>query len=58
MNFLYIYKIIVKCPHTQDQNLYSPLVRVTRGEMDPGAKWTYWVLSIILPEIEQSTVVQ
>ena len=32
--------------------------RVTRSEMDTGAKWTYWVLSIILPEIEQSTVVQ
>ena len=26
MNFWYIYKIIVKCLHTQPQNLYSPLV--------------------------------
>ena len=32
--------------------------RVDRGEMDPGAKWSFWVTFAFLEEIEQPIIVQ
>jgi len=32
--------------------------RVDRGEMDPGAKWSFWVIFAFLEEIEQPIIVQ
>ena len=37
---------------------YGSIYGVDWGEMDPGAKWSFWVIFAFLEEIEQPVIVQ
>ena len=39
-------------------SFYGSIYGVDWGEMDPGAKWSFWVIFAFLEEIEQLIIVQ